>query len=212
MLKIHHLNQSRSERIVWLAEELGLDYELVKHQRDPNTMRSPPSLWAVSPMGKSPVIEDGSAVVFESGAVVEYLLDRYGNGRLRPPTGTPEYLRYQHWLHCAESTLAVPVIVSLLTRALEKTAAIDGFLQNEYKTAFAYLDRQLGANGYVAGADFSAADIMVAYMLWILDGSAVPKLGFSLPSPLPEYANIVGYLARLRQRPAHLRALERMGD
>lgn len=213
MLTIHHLHQSRSERIVWLAEELGLEYELVKHQRDPLTLRSPPSLVAVSPLGKSPVIEDKGTTVCESGAIVEYLLDRHGNGRLRPAAGTPEYLRYQHWMHAAESTLTMPIMLDLMTTMMQsKSAAIDGFVQNEYKTLFTYLDGELGASGYVAGPDFSGADVMVAYSLWIADGSALEKFGFAAPSQLTGYPNIVGYLDRLRLRPAQRRARERMGD
>jgi glutathione S-transferase len=212
MLKIHHLSQSRSERIVWLAEELGLDYELVKHQRDPQ-FRSPPSLRAVCPLGKSPVIEDDGNTIFESGAVIEYLLDHYGKGRLRPAAGTPELLRFQHWMHCAESTLATPVMVDMIAgMAGAKNEAVNGFVQSEYKTMFSYLNQQLGAGGYVAGAQFTAADPMVAYPLWLIDGTILKALGFAQPSLLADYPNIVGYLARLQQRPAHLRALARMGD
>ena len=212
MLKIHHLNQSRSERIVWLAEELGLDYELVKHQRDPQ-FRSPPSLQSVSPLGKAPVIEDDGKTIFESGAVIEYLLDRYGNGRLRPKPGTPELLRFQHWMHCAESTLATPVMVDMMTSlAQAKNAAVDGFVQNEYKTVFTYLDNELGPKGYVAGPDFTAADTMVAYPLWLINGSVLKSLGFAREWLLADYENIVAYLIRLGERPAHQCALARMGD
>ena len=213
VLKIHHLNQSRSERIVWLAEELGLDYELVKHKRDPQTFRSPPSLHAVGPLGKAPVIEDNGNTIFESGAVIEYLVDHYGQGRLRPAAGTPEMLRYQHWMHCAESTLATPVMMDFVTgMAQAKNAMVDGFVQGEYKAIFSYLNEQLGAGGYVAGPQFTAADPMVAYPLWLIDGTILKESGFAQPALLADYPNIVGYLARLQQRPAHLRALVKMGD
>jgi glutathione S-transferase len=214
MLKIHHLNQSRSERVVWLAEELGIDYELVKHQRDPQTFRSPPSLHALGPLGKAPVIEDNGKTIFESGAVIEYLVDHYGQGRLRPAAGTPEFLRYQYWMHCAESTLATPVAVDFITRIMGqvKNATIDGFVQGEYKAILSYLNEQLGAGGYVAGPQFTAADPMVAYPLWLIDGTILKESGFAQPSLLADYPNIVGYLARLKQRPAHLRALVKMGD
>lgn len=213
MLKIHHLNQSRSERTVWLAEELGLDYELVRHQRDPQTFRSPPSLCSVSPLGKSPVIEDDGTTVCESGAIVEYLIDRHDKGALRPARGTPEYLRYTHWMHCAESTLAAPVVVDIITAMTQaKSPLVDGFIQGEYDTLFKYLDTALGENGYVAGVEFTAADTMVAYLLWIIDGSALKKLGLAPKSTIADHPNIVNYLARLRARPAYRRAMERIGE
>lgn len=213
MLKIHHLNQSRSERIVWLAEELGLDYELVRHQRDSQTLRSPPSLCAVSPLGKAPIIEDDGVAVCESGAIVEYLIDRHGKGALRPARDTPEYLRYMHWMHCAESTLAAPVVVDIITTMTQaKSPLVDGFIQGEYDTLFKYLSATVGENGYVAGAEFTAADTMVAYMLWIIDGSALKKLGLAPKSPIADYPNVVNYLARLRTRPAYRRAAERIGE
>ena len=213
MLKIHHLHQSRSERIVWLAEELGLDYQLVKHRRDPQTMRSPPSLWAVSPLGKSPVIEDGSVTVFESGAIIEYLLDRYGAARFRPAADRPELLRYRQWMHCAESTLLLPGFIDLLTTATQsRTPALTGFVEGEYRTLFAYLNKELGVSGYVAGREFTTADIMVAYTLWLSDGSAVSKLGSAVRPLFKDYPHIEAYAARMRERPAHMRALARMED
>lgn len=213
MLIIHHLHQSRSERTVWLAEELGLDYELVKHQRDPVTLRAPASLWAISPLGKAPVIEDGGQVIFESGAIAEYLLEHYGQGRLRPALNTAEWVRYQQWMHSAESTLAMPAMLKLMTSKMQLTSPVmDGFVEQEYRTQFAYLEQCIGSDGFVAGAEFTAADTMVAYLLWILDGSALKKIGIAPASPLNDYPNILRYLERVRSRPAHLRALGKMGD
>lgn len=213
MLTIHHLHQSRSERTVWLAEELGLDYVLVKHQRDPVTLRAPASLWAISPLGKAPVIEDAGQVIFESGAIAEYLLERYGQGRLRPASNTPEWVRYQQWMHSAESTLAMPAMLNLMTSKMQLTSPVmEGFVEQEYRTQFAYLEQSLASEGYVAGSAFTAADTMVAYLLWILDGSALKKIGIAPASPLNDYPNILRYLERVRNRPAHLRALEKMGD
>jgi len=205
VLKIHHLVYSRSDRIVWLAEELGLDYELIKHHRDPQTFRSPPSLWEVSPMGKAPFIQDGAVTVCESGAVVEYLLDHYSRGKLRPKAGTPEYVQYLHWMHAAESTLMTPVLMDVLSKMTQvESPLFQGFIQGEYKTVFDYLDKTVGAHGYVAGPDFTAADIMVSYPLRMADNTALP--GLQSAAPVTAHPQIVEYLHRLRARPAYQRA------
>ncbi len=206
MLKIHHLVLSRSDRIVWLAEELGLRYDLVRHVRTP-AFRSPESLWSVSPMGKAPVIEDGDVTVSESGAIVEYLLDRYGDGRLRPPTGTREHLAYRHWLHAAEATLALPILMDgLCTMTQASSPALSAFIQGEYATVLGYLDRTLGAHPYVAGAEFTGADVMVAWDLHFANGSAIP--GFATSAPIATFPKIADYLARLEARPAFRKAKE----
>ena len=206
MLKIHHLVLSRSDRIVWLAEELGLRYELVRHVRTP-AFRAPESLWSVSPMGKAPVIEDGDVVVSESGAIVEYLLDRYGNGRLRPPAGTPEHLAYRHWLHAAEATLALPILMDGLCTMTQATSpTLTAFIQSEYATILGYLDRTLERHPYVAGSEFTAADVMVAWDLQFANGSAIP--GWSTSAPMATFRNIGAYLGRLEARPAFRKAKE----
>lgn len=205
MLKIHHLGMSRSERAVWLAEELGLSYELVQHQRDPQTFRSPPSLWAVSPMGKAPVIQDGDVTVFESGAVVEYLLDRYGNGRLRPKPGTPEALAYLHWMHAAESTLMLPILIDLLCGMTgTDSPVLKGFVDGEYATTLGYLDQTLAKSDYVAGPELTGADVMVAYDLHLANGSSIPAMKTS--APIEKHANVVAYLERIEARPAFQKA------
>ena len=114
MLTVHHLNNSRSQRVLWLLEELGVPYEVKRYERDPKTMLAPPELRAVHPLGKSPVITDGGMTVAESGAIVEYLVERYGNGRLIPPPGTPERLRYTYWLHYAEGSAMPPLLLKLV--------------------------------------------------------------------------------------------------
>src|SRR3954466_6553880 len=111
---VHHLNNSRSQRILWLLEELGLQYDIRRYQRDPKTMLAPPELRAVHPLGKSPVITDGDITLAESGAIIEYLAERYGAGRLAPAAGTPEYLRYRYWLHFSEGTAQPPLLLKLL--------------------------------------------------------------------------------------------------
>ncbi|MGH7960790.1 MAG: glutathione S-transferase family protein [Candidatus Binatia bacterium] len=207
MLTIHHLVYSRSDRIVWLAEELGLDYKMATHHRDPQTFRSPPSLWEVSPMGKAPVIQDGTTTVSESGAVVEYMLDHYGQGKLRPKAGTSEYIQYLHWMHAAESTLMTPVLMDVLSKMMQMDSPLwKGFFQGEYKTVFDRISSDVGTQGYIAGPEFTAADIMVSYPLRMADSTAIPVPGFQSEAPCAEYPNLVNYLNRLRARPAYQRA------
>jgi glutathione S-transferase len=205
MLKIHHLVMSRSDRIVWLAEELGVPYELVRHHRDATTFRSPPSLWAVSPMGKAPTIEDDGHTICESGAVIEYMLDKYGNGRLRPKAGTEEFFTYREWLHAAESTLMVPILMDLLCVLTQSDApALKGFYDGEYETTFKYLDSTLAKTPYVAGHDLTGADINVAYSLQLADGSAIPAM--KAGAPVQRFPNILAYLERVSARPAFQKA------
>jgi glutathione S-transferase len=205
MLKIHHLVLSRSDRIVWLAEDLGLQYDLVRHVRNP-AFRAPESLWAVSPMGKAPVIQDGDLTVSESGAIVEYLLDRYGNGRLRPPAGSREHLAYRHWLHAAEATLALPILMDALCAMTQASSpALSAFIAGEYATVLGYLDRTLADRDYVAG-DFSGADVMVAWDLHLANGTAIP--GFVTSAPFAQFPAIAAYLARIEARPAFQKAKE----
>lgn len=207
MLKIHHLNMSRSERVVWLAEELGLRYELVHHPRDPQTFRSPPSLWAVSPQGKSPVIEDGDCIVCESGAVVEYLIERHGGGRLRPRSDAPEFPAYLHWMHAAESTLMLPILFDLLGGMLQVSSdRYTAFTNGEYQTTLRHLDNTLARHSYVAGHEFSGADIMVAYDLHLANGTSAPA--FKTSAPLHQFEHITAYLQRIDARPAYRRMRE----
>ena len=207
MLVIHHLNMSRSERVVWLAEELGLEYQVVHHQRDPQTFRSPPELFELSPLGKSPVIEDNGQVVCESGAVVEYLIERHGRGRLRPPSDQPEYVAYLHWMHAAEATLMVPILFDLFGNLLQvQSEAYRAFMEGEYQTLLSHLDRTLARAPYVAGAEFTGADVMVAYDLHLANGTSFPALKTS--APIESYPNIVAYLARVEARPAYRRMRE----
>ena len=114
MIIVHHLNNSRSQRILWLLEELGLEYDIKYYERDPKTLLAPASLRQVHPLGKSPVITDGTLTVAESGAIIEYLVEQYGGGRLAPPPGTPERLRYIYWLHYAEGSAMPPLLLKLV--------------------------------------------------------------------------------------------------
>ena len=196
MITIHHLNMSRSERIVWLAEELGLRYELINHQRDPQTFRAPPSLWAVSSFGKAPVIQDDDKTIYESGAIVEYLLERHGHGKLKPKPDSDEYIAYLHWMHAAEATLMVPIMMDLLGKMLQVgEPAYKMFLDGEYKTTLVYLDATLAKSPYVAGENFTGADVMVTYDLHLANGTSFPALKST--APLNDYPNIVAYLKRV---------------
>lgn len=195
MIRIHHLGTSRSDRIIWLAHELGIEYELVVHQRGAD-FRSPAAIWELNPMGKAPVIEDGDVVVFESGAILEYLLEQYGQGRLQASSSQESSLRYKHWMHAAESTLMTPILFDFLGAALQQDLGrLNNFIAGEYKTVLGYLDNELSAGDYIAGAEFSAADIMVAYPLFMAEGLA--------GKPLQNYSAINAYLQRLKQRDAY---------
>jgi len=208
MLTIHHLVLSRSDRIVWLAEELGLEYRLVRHVRNPETFRSPDTLWQAVPMGKAPGIVDGDLTLIESGAIVEYVLDRYGNGRLRPARGTPEYYAYQQWLHAAESTLMIPIMLEVLcTLTQTDSPGLKGFMDGEYQTTFEYLNETLAKQPYVAGREFTGADIMIAYSLQLSTGRAIPL--FAGHPPMDQCPAIRDYVARLEARPAFQRAMEK---
>lgn len=202
MLTIHHLENSRSDRIVWLAEELAIPYTLARHARDPQTMRSPASLWAVSPLGKAPVIQDGSVTIAESGAIIEYLLQRYGKGRLQPSVGSADWVNYLHWMHASESTLMTPILFNLLGKMMQVEAPLlDGFVASELETLFKYLDNNLlSKHDYIAGNEFTAADIMAAYTLMMGRMMPLPTLS------IDDYSHIAAYIDRIQTRPAYQRA------
>jgi len=206
VLKIHHLVLSRSERIVWLAEELGIEYEAVRHLRDPQTFRAPDSLRAVTPLAKAPVIEDDGIVVEESSVICDYLIDRHGNGRLRPAAGTAARRQYDYWMACAESTLMYPVLIDLLSVLTQSDApGLNAFAAGEYEAMFTHVERTLASSDYLVGSEFSAADVMVYYTLAMAAGTAIP---FPTHAPMDRYPLIRAYLARLEQRPAWQRATE----
>ena len=178
MLIVHHLNNSRSQRVLWLLEELGLPYEIKYYQRNAKTMLAPPELRAVHPLGKSPVVTDGDVTVAETGAIVEYLVDKAG-GQLRPAAGTPERLRWTFWLHYAEGSLMSPLLMKLvfsimpsrsplLLRGMVKNItrrAQMGFVDPQLANHFDFLESELGKSTYFAGDEFSAADVMMSFPL-----------------------------------------------
>jgi len=217
MITVHHLNNSRSQRILWLLEELGLEYEIKKYQRDPKTMLAPPELKAVHPLGKSPVITDDGTVVAESGAIVEYLVERYGNGRLVPAAGTPDKLKYTYFLHFAEGSAMSPLLMKLVFDRIEtgpmpffvKPVARgiarkvkEGFVNPNIQAQLDYLESELKARPWFAGSEFSAADIQMSFAL----EAAASRGGLGA-----QYPQLSGFLQRIHARPAYARALERGG-
>jgi glutathione S-transferase len=217
MIVVHHLNNSRSQRILWLLEELGVEYEIRKYQRDATTMLAPPELLAVHPLGKSPVISDGDTVVAESGAIVEYLLERYGNGRLVPAPGTPDKLRYTYYLHFAEGSAMPPLVMKLVFDRVENgpmpffvrpvARAIaqkvkSSYIMPQIERQLAYLEAELEKSEWFAGANFSAADIMMSFVL----EAAAARGGIG-----QQYPKLKQFLSRIHARPAYQRAIEKGG-
>jgi glutathione S-transferase len=215
MIIVHHLNDSRSQRVLWLLEELGLEYEVRRHQRDAQTMLAPPELRAIHPLGKSPVIEDGAVKVAETGAIVEYLLDTYGQGRLRPAAGTEDARRFTYWLHYAEGSAMTPLLLKLifsqiparapfLARPVAKgiSKAMNArMIQPQLDAHIGYWDSELGRSEWFAGDQFSAADIMMSFPVEAAGARAGAR----------DQPRIAAFLDRIHARPAYQRALERGG-
>ncbi|MEJ7686252.1 MAG: glutathione S-transferase [Variovorax sp.] len=218
MITVHHLNNSRSQRVLWLLEELELPYEIVHYQRDPKTMLAPPSLRAVHPLGKSPVVatEDG-LVLAESGAIVETLIERYGNRRLAPAAGTPEAVRYRYWMHYAEGSAMPPLLMKLVFDRIERTKmpffakpianAIAGkakqsFITPNIATHLDFMEGELAGSKWFGGNAFSGADIQMSFPV----EAAAARGGLDASRP-----KLMAYLERIHARPAYMRALERGG-
>ncbi|MGB3297534.1 MAG: glutathione S-transferase [Phormidesmis sp.] len=217
MITVHHLNNSRSQRILWLLEELGLDYDIKRYERDPDTMLAPESLRKVHPLGKSPVITDGELTLAESGAIVDYLVSRYGNGALMPAPNTPERLRYTYWLHYAEGSAMPPLLLNLVfQQVIERTpfflrpiaGAIAGraqssFIQPQIALHLDYMEAELGKAKWFVGDEFTAADIQMSFPL----EEASTRAGLDASRP-----KLMAFLARIHARPAYKKALERGGE
>jgi glutathione S-transferase len=202
MIKVHHLNNSRSQRILWLLEELGLPYEIVKYQRDAVTNLAPPELKNIHPLGKSPVVTDGNQVIAESGAIIELLVKKYGKGKLAPAEGTPAYDKYIEWLHFAEGSAMLPLMLALYTSRLGDAAAPLGpRITSEIANHLSYMNNSIEKGGYLLGKEFSAADIQNSFTL-----EAAKVRGF-----LKDYPNLLDLVDRLQARPAYKRALEKGG-
>ncbi len=217
MLTVHHLNNSRSQRVLWLLEELGLPYELKKYERDPKTQLAPPELRAIHPLGKSPVVTDDDRTLAESGAIVEYLIERYGEGRLIPKAGSPERLRYTYWLHYAEGSVMPPLLLKLIFERV-RTAPVPffvkpvargiadevtkAFIGPQLKTHFDYMEAELGKTTWFAGEEMTGADVMMSFPL----EASVARGALDASRP-----KLMAFVARIHARPAYARALERGG-
>jgi glutathione S-transferase len=204
MIVVHHLNNSRSQRVLWLLEELGIEYEIKYYERDAVTMLAPESLRQVHPLGKSPMITDGDITLAESGALVEYLVGRYGNDRLIPAPETPERLRYTYWLHYAEGSAMPPLLLNLIFEkfGLGDSEAVGAFVAPQIKLHFDYVEGELHKSTWFVGEELTAADIQMSFPLELL---AMDVQQVESRPKLKEF------LERIHERPAYKRALERGG-
>lgn len=203
MIRVHHLEQSRSFRVLWLLEELGLPYELIEYSRDPKTRLAPPELERVNALGKSPVIEDGDVTLIESGAIIDYLIRRHGNGRFAPDPATADYDRYQMWLHYAEGSAMLPVMLNLyVTTRGGETPPLRARINDELVRHRDYIAATLAESDYLIGVEPTGADVNLAFVAELLDAAAP---GDATPA-------IQDWLARLKARPAYRAAIARGGD
>ena len=203
MLTVHHLGKSQSERIVWLCEELGLDYELRRYKRDPVTILSPPELRALHPIGSAPVITDGELVLAESGAIMDYILAKHGGGQLRPGPDDPGFAPYLYWFHFSNGTLqpAMGRIMTLNRLSLPADNPVRVSIRGRLDRALGLVEAQLAQTDYIAGAEFTAADIMIVFSL--------TTMRVFLPLDLAPYPNILAYLQRIGARDAYRRAMQK---
>ncbi|BAY60353.1 glutathione S-transferase [Calothrix brevissima NIES-22] len=201
---VHHLNNSRSQRVLWLLEELGIEYDIKYYERDPKTMLAPASLRQVHPLGKSPVITDAQLTVAESGAIIEYIVERYGNGRLIPESGTPERLRYTYWLHYAEGSAMPPLLMNLIFNRFPSVdnSVNDAFITPQIQLHFDYIEAELGKSTWFVGEEFTAADIQMSFPLELVAMQA---------ELIQNRPKIQQFIERIHARPAYKRALERGG-
>lgn len=218
MITVHHLDNSRSQRVLWLLEELELPYEIVQYQRDPATLLAPPALRRVHPLGKSPVVTtDDGLVLAESGAILETLVERHGQGRLAPPPGTPEAVRFRYWMHYAEGSAMPPLLLKLVFDRIEKAKmpffakpiargiaakAKAALITPNLQRHLDFLERELTGRDWFVGDAFTAADIQLSFPV----EAARQRAGLDASRP-----NLVGWLERIHARPAFRRALQRGG-
>jgi len=202
MITIHHLNDSRSQRILWLLEELGQEYEIIAYERDATTRLAPLELEKVHPLGKSPVITDGDILIHETGAIVDYLISRHGNGNLAPPVGSTDHIKYMEWLHYTEGSAMLPLLLRLYTSRLGDAAEplmprIDGETSNH----FTFMNNEMKGKDYFVGDGLTGADVMMSFPL-----EAARARGI-----LEAYPELSAFVARIQSRPAYLRALDKGG-
>jgi len=199
MIKLHHLNASRSKRIIWLLEELGVEYEIIPYQRDKTSNLAPPELLAIHPLGKSPVLEDKGHIIAESGAITEYLSEKYGPEVLMPPLDSSEYVQYKQWMHFAEGSAILPALLLLFLRVDgAKVNFLDTYAQSEMHKILTYLNNSVKATGYLVGDSFSAADILNSFVI-----ENVYKA-----SGLEDYPDLNNYIEKLMLMPCNIKAQE----
>jgi len=217
MVTVHHLNNSRSQRVLWLLEELEVPYEVKRYERDAKTMLAPPALLAIHPLGKSPVITDGGITVAESGAIVEYLVGTYGGGRLIPPAGTPQRMRYTYWLHYAEGSAMPPLLLKLIFDRVGTTpmpwplsamarriagSVQSAFIGPQLRRHLDFMESELALSPWFAGEEFTAADVQMSFPL----EAAAVRGGLDASRP-----TLFDFLHRIHERDAYKRALDRGG-
>ncbi|HEY9254609.1 MAG TPA: glutathione S-transferase [Stenotrophomonas sp.] len=221
MITVHHLNNSRSQRVLWLLEELALPYQIVRYERDPQTLLAPPALRAVHPLGKSPVVVDGEHVLAESGAILDYLTERYDTERVLSPTprpvDSPERLRFRYWMHYAEGSAMPPLLLTLVFQRLRKAPmpffarpiarsiadkTLRRFVGPQVKLHLDWMESQLGVDGWFAGERFTAADIQMSFPV---QAAAVRGGG------LADYPRLRSFLERVQARPSYQAALQQGG-
>jgi len=217
MVIVHHLNNSRSQRLLWLLEELGVLYDIKHYQRDPRTMLAPPELRQVHALGKSPVITDGEVTLAESGAIMEYVLEKYGRGRLVPKPASPEKLRYTFWMHFAEGSAMPPLVMKLVLGRMAKGVPFlirpiaraivsrvqEGFVQPNISRQLDYMEAELNRSTWFAGNEFTAADIQMSFPV----EAATARAGLDASRP-----KLMEFLHRIQAREAYSAALERGGE
>jgi glutathione S-transferase len=216
MITVHHLNNSRSQRILWLLEELNLPYEVIRYERDPETMLAPATLRKIHPLGKSPLITEDGKTLAESGAIIEYLLAAHDGARLRPPAGTTEALRFTYWLHYAEGSAMMPLLLTLIFSKMsqgpmpffirpvvkgiaEKVRSV--FVNPQLKLHLDYMESELNKSLWFAGEEFTAADIQMSF---VVEAAGARKA-------LENRPRLAEFLKRIQARPAYQRALEKGG-
>ena len=201
-LIVHHLNNSRSQRILWLLEELNIPYEIRHHQRDAVTNLAPPELLAIHPLGKSPVIEDNGKVIYESAAIVEYICERHGGAHLVPARGTDDHIRYLEYLHFAEGSAMTPILLNLYTARLGEAAApLRPRIDQQLQCHFQYMEDQLPPSGWFVGDTLTGADIMLSF-----PAEAAVKMGYAADKP-----KLTAFVNAIHARPAYQKALEKGG-
>lgn len=202
MLTVHHLNDSRSQRVLWLLEELGVPYEIKHYARDATTRLAPPELKAVHPLGKSPVITEGGETIIESGAIVDYIVRKHGGGRLAPAMGTKDYEVYNQWLHYAEGSAMLPLMLAMYTGRLGEAAApLKPRIDSEIANHLGYVEAALAGRDWLIRSELSAADVQMSFI-----GEIAKSTGRQA-----EYPNITAWVDRFQSRPAYQRALEKGG-